>query len=261
MLAHLHKPTVAVAAAFLSATSAQAGTITIPFSASNFSDPLTIDNIYFPLVAGTTFTYKAETKDGCEVDVMTVTSDTRVIDGVTTRVVHDQIFEGDTCTTDPDALVEDTLDYYAQDDSGNVWYLGEDTFDCEGADNCTRGEGSWLAGVNGGEAGIVMLADPKSGDRYRQEFSEGNAEDQAMVTAVGVTAKMTRDDAFQASYSDCIVTKEWTVLEPGSIGFKTYCPGVGIVLDVDHHGTILRSELVSISSTASALQFRTVPRR
>lgn len=75
------------------ASGAQARTIETTFSATNFSDPLTIDNTYFPLVPGTTLTYKAETKDGCEVSVFTVTSDTRQIDGVTTRVIHDQAYE------------------------------------------------------------------------------------------------------------------------------------------------------------------------
>src|SRR5205085_3887124 len=117
------------------------------FSASNFSNPLTIDNKYFPLIPGTTLIYKAATKDGCEVDVFTVTGDTRVVDGVTTRVIQDQSFEGDTCTTDPSALAETTLDYHAQDNAGNVWYFGEDSFVCQGSGSCTRSDTSWLAGV------------------------------------------------------------------------------------------------------------------
>jgi len=247
---------IAIAAAMLTATPAHGRRVSIPFSTANFSDPLTIDNTYFPLVAGTTYTYKADTPDGCEVDVFAVTYDTREIDGVTTRVVHDQIFDGDTCTTSPSALTENTFDHFAQDDSGNVWYFGEDTFDCEGASNCTPGEGGWIAGVNGAVPGIAFLAHPRSGDTYRQEFSPGIAEDQATVTAVGVTARPKRDDAYRSSYSNCIVTKEFTVLEKGAIGSKTYCPGVGVVIDIDHHGKIQRSELVSISGTANALRFR-----
>jgi len=250
---------LALAAALLP-SGAVARTISIPFSAANFSDPLTIDNSYFPLVAGTTYTYKAETPDGCEVDVVVVTYDTRSLDGVTTRVVHDQVFDGETCTTAASALTEDTLDYYAQDDSDNVWYFGEDSSNCEGAGNCTPSEGSWLAGVNGASPGIIMLANPRSGDRYRQENAPGVAQDQALVTAVGVTAKMTRDDAFQSSYANCIVTKEWTVLERGDIESKSYCPGVGNVLTIEHHGKVVRSELTDVSGTLNALKFRTVPK-
>ena len=248
----------AVAAAFLASTASLARTVTIPFSPSNFSDSLDIDNPYFPLVPGTTWIYKAETEDGCEVTRTQVTSDTKVLAGVTVRVVHDQAFDGETC--DHVELVEDTFDYHAQDESGNVWYFGEDTFDCEGAGNCTRGEGSWLAGVNGAKPGIFMLAHPSSGDGYRQEEAPGIAEDQAKVTEVGVTARMTRDDAFRSSYGNCIVTKEWTTLEPGAIEFKTYCPNIGNVLVLEHHGKVLRSELTDLSSPADALRFRRPPR-
>lgn len=242
------------------ATPADARTVSIPFSAANFSDSLTIDNGYFPLVAGTIYTSKATTSDGCEEDVTTVTYDTRAIDGVTARVVHDQVFDGETCTSDPGALTEDTSDYYAQDNAGNVWYMGEDTFTCEGVGNCVPGEGGWIAGVDGAQPGIIMLAHPKSGDSYKQEFLAGVAQDQALVTATRVIAKMSREDAYQSSYSNCIVTKEWTVLEPGAIEFKSYCPGVGEVQTVEHHGKAVTSELVSISGTANALKFRTPPK-
>jgi hypothetical protein len=239
---------------------ASARTVSIAFSPANFSSSTNIDNNYFPLVPGTTYTSKAQTAEGCEVDVMTVTSDTRMIDGVQTVVVHDQVFDGATCTTAPAALAENTFDYYAQDDAGNVWYMGEDTFDCEGAGHCTRGEGGWIGGVSGAQPGIIMLANPQSGDSYRQEYLPGVAQDEGLVTAVGVTARMTRPDAYRSSYSGCIVTREWTVLERGAIEFKTYCPGIGIVLTVEHHGKVVRSELTAISGTASALQFRMAPR-
>jgi len=240
------------AAAF--APPAGARTVEFAFSASNFSDSLTIDNPYFPLLPGTTFVYKAEGKDGCEVDVTTVTTDTRLIDAVATRVVHDQAFEGDTCTTDPSALVEDTFDHYAQDDGGNVWYFGEDTFECEGTGNCTPGEGGWIAGEEGAEPGVIMLASPRSGDSYSQENAPDTAEDHATVTATGISVKLTRDDAYPpGTFSNCIKTKEFTPLEKGSIEFKTYCPGVGLVTVQEHHGPVLRFEL---TAGADPLRFR-----
>ena len=106
-----------------------------------------------------------------------------------------------------------------------------------------------------------MLAHPRSGDSYRQEFLPGVAQDEALVTAVGVTERSTRSDAYRPLYTNCIVTKEWTVLEPGAVEFKTYCPNIGIVLTVEHHGKIVREELVSITNVAAdALRFRTVPK-
>lgn len=238
------------------ATAVPARTIDTPFNASNFSDPLAIDNPYFPLVPGTVLTYKAETKDGCEVDVFTVTNDTRVIAGVTTRVVHDSAYEGDTCTTEPSALVEDTLDYHAQDDSGNVWYFGEDTYHCPIA-TCPRGSGSWIAGEDpaGALPGIIMLAQPRSGDTYYQEQAADVALDQATVTSVGVTVRLKREDAFPpGTFTNCIKTKEFSDLEKGSTEFKYYCPDIGNMLVEEHHGSLLISEL---TGAADPLRFRT----
>jgi len=256
----LHVRPILTLGAMLLASSATARTITIPFGASNFSSPLDINNRYFPLPVGAVWTYKADTSDGCEVDVTTVTSETRSLAGVTTRVVRDKVFEGETCTTAPSALAEDTRDHYAQDNSGNVWYFGEDSFTCEGADNCERSEGSWLAGVNGALPGIIMLANPRSGDTYFQEHAPDVALDQATVTSVGVREKMTREDAFRSSYNNCIVTKEFTTLEKGDIEFKTYCPNIGNVLTIEHHGKVVRSELTNFSSPADALRFRVPPK-
>ncbi len=258
MAIHCHKPSLVLAAALLAATSANARIVTVTFNASNFSDPLDIDNSYYPLVPGTTQTYKADTVDGCEVDVVTVTNDTRAIVGVTTRIVHDTAYEGETCTTDPAALAEDTLDYFAQDNSGNVWYFGEDSFNCP-VFTCAPSNGSWLAGVNNAQPGIIMLAQPRSGDTYFQEQAASVALDQATVNATGVTAKLKREDAFApGTFTNCIVTKEFSTLEKGSVEQKTYCPGIGNVLVEEHHGKLLRSEL---TGGADPLKFRTVPKQ
>jgi hypothetical protein len=227
-----------------------ARTIATNFVAANFTNPLNITNIYFPLVPGTTYVYRADNEDGCEVDRTTVTNDTRVLAGVTVRVVHDVVYQGRTCTSGLQRI-EDTFDYYAQDNAGNVWYMGEDTFDCT-PNGCARGEGGWLAGVNGARPGIIMLAQPRSGDAYQQEFSPGNAQDQALVTAVGVNEVLRRPDAYRPrAFQNCIVTKEWTVLERGAIEFKTYCPNIGNVLTVEHHGKVVRTELVAIEHQAA----------
>lgn len=229
--------------------------VSIPFNAANFSDPLTIDNDYLPLVPGTTFVYEAETPDGCEVDRFAVTTETKPVDGVMTRVIHDQAFEGPSCDG-PLELVEDTFDWHAQDDSGNVWYFGEDTRHCTPA-GCTPGDGSWEAGVDGAQPGVVMLAHPQSGISYRQEYYPGHAEDQALVLNIDAAVKLRSDDAYSpGTFDDCIVTKEWSTLEPGSIEQKSYCPGIGNVLVEEHHGKVLRSELTEI---INPFRFRTAP--
>ena len=129
----------------------------------------TVTNPYFPLDPGTTWTF-----DGAgEHVVVAVTDRTRVIAGVTTIVVHDQAFEDG-------EVVEDTEDYYAQDAAGNVWYFGEVTGECDGHKVTSRA-GSWETGVAGAQPGAVMLADPRVGDVYRQEYLAGEAEDQATI--------------------------------------------------------------------------------
>src|SRR4051794_25515163 len=98
--------------------------------------------------------------------VVTVSDKTKVIDGVTTREVHDVLTErGD--------VVEDTLDWYAQDAQGNIWYFGEATTEYgPGGESST--EGSWQAGIDGAQPGIVVLGDPVPGDEYREEYLAGH---------------------------------------------------------------------------------------
>jgi hypothetical protein len=89
------------------------------FDPCNFGNE-NIDNPYFTLTLGTTFTYESETKEGTEEDIVVVTDETKEILGVTATVVQDTVsLDGE--------LIEDTFDWFAQDKDGNVWYMGEDT--------------------------------------------------------------------------------------------------------------------------------------
>src|SRR4030095_15028275 len=79
--------------------------------------------------------------------------------GIPTRVVNDTVFvEG--------KLEETTNDWYAQDNNGNVWYMGEDTTDFTNKKN--PHEVSWESGVKGAKAGLIMLGEPKVGITYDQ---------------------------------------------------------------------------------------------
>ena len=97
---------------------------------------------------------------------------------------------------------------------------------------CYRGSGTVTgtresldeAGVDGAQPGIVMLAQPTVGEFYRQEFLEGEAEDVARVLDVDATIR-----SGSATYSDAIVTEDFTALEPGVVEHKAYAPGVGLV--------------------------------
>jgi hypothetical protein len=137
-------------------------------------------------------------------------------------------------------LIEDTRDFYAEDKTGNVWYLGEDTREIHGANVST--EGSWRAGREGGQPGIVMWASPKPGEPYRQEYLKGHAEDVARVVATDARAVVPA-----GRYSNCVATEEWSALEPGERERKVYARSVGLVEQQSLTGG--REHLVLVSWT------------
>lgn len=190
----------------------------------------TIDNPFSPLEPGTTFV--SISPDASFVDTVTVTRRTKVIDGVTVVVVEDDgVQDG--------VLTEKTFDYFAQDKAGNVWYFGEDSAELDDNGKISH-EGSWLAGVNGAQPGIIMEAHPKVGDSYQQEDAPGVAEDQALVLSLNGSAKVPF-----GSFNHLLVTKETTPLEPTALENKYYKAGIGVVLTIDKV-TGDREELVAV---------------
>ena len=188
-----------------------------------------VDNPFLPLAVGTRWIFEGD--EHVEVEVL---SGTKVILGVNATVVSDRVFQDG-------KLIEDTLDWYAQDVDGNVWYFGEDTKEF-GADGAVSTTGSWEGGVAGAQPGIVMKAHPKpGGGSYRQEYRRGEAEDQAEV--VGVDKRVS---VRFGSFTGVVVTKEFTALEPGLLEHKYYARDVGLVRETTVHGGSDRSELVEL---------------
>ena len=146
-------------------------------------------------------------------------------------------------TASDGALVEDTLDWYAQDANGNIWYLGEDTKEYENS-KVTSTEGSWQAGVDGAQPGILLPARPTPGLAYRQEYYKGQAEDTAQVLSLDKRAKV----PFGA-FGDLLVTKDFTPLQPELLEHKFYAPGVGPVLVLTVKGGASREELLRFDHT------------
>jgi hypothetical protein len=203
-----------------------------PFDPSGFV--ATITNPYLPQTPGTVYHLRSETPEGTEINIITITHDTKQILGVTVRVVHDQVFlNGE--------LTEDTFDWEAQDAQGNVWYFGEDSKELENGQVVST-EGSWEAGKNGAHPGIIMLANPQPGRRYVQEDAPDVAEDRAMV--LGLKASV---DVPYGHFDNCLHTQEWTLLEHGDREHKFYCPGVGLVEEVHPAGGHITNELVAIT--------------
>jgi hypothetical protein len=194
-----------------------------------------VTNPYFPLLPGTRYDYAGETAEGTETIVVEVLTETRAVNGVTARVVRDRVFlEGD--------LIEDTRDWYAQDGEGNVWYLGEDSQEIEDGVVVST-EGSWEWGVNGALPGIIMWADPgaRLNQAYRQEFSEGVAEDWARALGTDRSVRVPYGD-----FTTCLETEDWNGLEAGAEERKFYCPGIGLALETGSGGA--RVELVEVAA-------------
>jgi hypothetical protein len=190
------------------------------------ADPLMIGadvtpNPYFPLVPGMRWTYVGE-EDG-ETVTVEVTNTIKMIEGVPAIVVKDIVM-----LTDSEETIEDTDDYFAQDLDGNVWYFGEISLNFEDGDLVDI-EGSWQAGRDGAQPGIIMFADAQVGTVYRQEYLPAEAEDAGRilsVTGAGESEAASCDN-------DCVITEDFTPLEPGGLEQKVYAPGVGLILEVD----------------------------
>lgn len=204
------------------------------YEPEDFEDPLEVGygegdvapNPFFPLVPGTRWVYESED----EIITVDVLDETVEIDGVTCIVVRDLVVEKD--GEDEDATpIEDTLDWYAQDKDGNIWYFGEIAVNYEDG-QITDIDGSWKTGEEGARPGILMPAIPGVGDVYRQEWLLGDAEDMAEVISTVADPELSDDNAAVDCGAGCLQTLEWNPLESDSFEYKYYKPGVGMVQEV-----------------------------
>jgi hypothetical protein len=192
-----------------------------------------ITNPYWPMAPGDRWVYRETDGEGGEQKVeVTVTDETKTIAGIEARVVHDVVSEDG-------QVIEDTLDWYAQDADGNIWYLGEDTKEFENGKVATTA-GSWEHGVDGAQAGIVVPASPEPGLEYRQEYYAGEAEDAATVLSIDEWVEVPA-----GAYRDVLMTKDYTPLQPEVLEHKLYAKGVGPVLAMAISGGSDREELLS----------------
>lgn len=197
-----------------------------------------IDNPYWPMRPGNRWTYNETDAEGNEMQVeVTVTSDRKDILRISATVVHDVV-------TEDGSVIEDTLDWYAQDVDGNIWYLGEDTKEYENGVVVST-EGSWEAGVDGAQAGILLPAGPEVGMTYRQEYYAGEAEDRAKVLSLDEHVEVP-----YGAFDGCLQTEDSTPLDPDVLEHKYYCRDVGPVLAIDVASGAGREELVTFEQNA-----------
>jgi hypothetical protein len=203
-------------------------------SAAHFT-PGRVDNPWFPLRPGNRLVYRG-TEDGNQLrDVFFVTQQTKVIDGITCRVVHDRLYQNRT-------LRERTTDWYAQTKQGTVWYFGEQTAELNRNGHVVSREGSFKSGQDGAEAGIFMTAHPQVGQSFKQEDYPGHAEDRFTVLDLNSHISVPVVGSHNA-----LLTKETTVLEPGVLDHKYYVRDIGTVREVTVQGGNENLRLISIS--------------
>jgi hypothetical protein len=205
---------------------------------SDFST--SINNPYFVLTPGTKFTYQSKTKKGVEHSEFYITKEKKAVLGVAVVVVSDKLWlNGD--------LTEDTQDWFAQDKDGTVWYFGEST------SKLAHGKildhtGSWEAGVNGAKPGIIMEGNPKVGDSYREEYLAGQAEDRADIVSRTESVSVPF-----GTFTNCLKTKNYTMLDPGKVEYKYYCTKVGnSTMELDEENQ--KTELISVSGSTQPLK-------
>ena len=196
---------------------------------------LTNPNPYFPLGIGNRWEFRSAT----ESNVVQVTGATKLIDDVRCIVVRDEVFQDG-------ILTEGTNDWFAQAKDGDVWYCGEETgvFETFEGDRPVKPElvsidGSFKADRDGDKAGIIFQANPRPGQTYIEESSLGNAEDAAQVIVVDYSyGKYPNLDKLVPAglarllcASNCVVTRNFSQIEPGTFERKYYSPGIGVFLE------------------------------
>ena len=193
-----------------------------------------VTNPWYPLKVGRTLVYTGTREGRTALDLVVVTSRTRTVAGVRTRVVEDRLYLGNT-------LAERTSDYFAQDRCGNVWYFGEDTAELDSHGHVVSREGSFHAGIRGAQAGVFMQAHPELGRSFRQEWYRGHAED--VFKVVGLNSSVTVPFG---AFHHALRTQETTALEPDALDNKYYVRGIGEVAELALKGPAEALRLVEI---------------
>lgn len=201
-------------------------------------------NPYFPLGVGKHWEYRSAT----QINTVDVVNETKLIAGVNCIVFRDLVYEGG-------FLLEATDDWYVPGKDGSVWYFGEETKDYETfkGDKPMRPEldnidGSFKTGRDGDKPGIIALASPQVGDAYLEEFSLGNAEDvtEILSTTYSYGHDPVLDEGVPAALAqrfcagNCVVTKNYSLLEPGQFARKYYARGIGTILEVENTGEVVQ---------------------
>lgn len=194
-----------------------------------------IDNEYWPMAPGNRWVILDNDLEGNTKRIeITVTKQKKRIMGIETTVIHDRV-------TEDGKLVENTFDWYAQDKNGALWYFGEDTTTFENGKG--NKAGSWTAGVDGAQPGVIIPGDPEVGMSYRQEYYAGKAEAAAKIVSLDEQVAVAA-----GKFKGVLMTKDWTPIDPDVLEHKFYAKGVGPVLIQGLSGGKAWEELLRFSN-------------
>ena len=192
------------------------------FDRGNFSDSTKIDNQFSPLVPGTQFIYEGRSNRGHgrrpHRVVFTVTDLTKEVDGVRSVVLWDQDINAG-------KLLEGELALFAQDDDGNLWNMGEFPAEFDESGKFEGAPDSWVSGLDGARAGILMRGNPKTGT---SSYHQGLAPKIGFQDVAKVAKTDQRNCVPTDCYEDVLVTDETNPTEPDDgHQLKYYAPDVG----------------------------------
>jgi hypothetical protein len=233
------------------------------FSVDRFSAASTIiNNQYLPIVPGATFTLTGTANRGgggnAHQVIFIVTEVTKMVDGVRTVVLWDRDFQ-------EGVLAEEELAFWAQDDSGNVWLMGEYPEEHEG--NKVSAPATWLAGNQLSAPGILMRRDPQLNTGI---YKQGEAPSVGFLDQAQVFALNQHDCVPVGCFDGVLVVDEWDPNNQPQDGhqFKYHAPGVGIIqvtarggdeqetLVATEHRTLTPAELQAANTRALELDKR-----
>ena len=199
---------------------------------------INIDNRYWPMTPGTRWTYREIDADGTEalVELIVTNKTKKMANGIVTREIRDTVRVNG-------AVIEDTKDWYAQDDDGNIWYFGEETAEFDNGQVVSTA-GSFEAYVKGALPGILLPGSPKPGQKYRQEYFKGEAEDNGEVLSTHELVEVPF-----GKYRDALLTRDTITIKPDVQQYKLYAAGVGPAASFNvSGGPFARSELISVDT-------------
>ena len=172
-------------------------------------------NPYFSLEPGDQLTFE----DDDERLVITVLNETKIVDGVETRVIEERETKGG-------KLVEVSRNFFAISKRTNsVFYFGEEV-DIYKNGKVVNHEGAWFSGEKGAKFGLMMPGQILLGGKFYQEIAPKVAMDRAEIVSQTETVKTPAGE-----FKNCLKIKETTPLEPGHDEFKRYAAGIGLIQD------------------------------